>query len=54
MYHVLPMDDLKDHVMSVDCWCHPTYAEPIREVLVHNSLDGREARELLVELTGEN
>lgn len=44
--HVLPIDDLRPHEETRDCWCHPdTQREPYEEagiVVVHHSLDGRE------------
>lgn len=57
-YHVLPIDDLREHEESPACWCQPTVqtedsetGEPYRAPLVvHNSLDGRE----LVEQHGIN
>lgn len=36
---VVPLDDLRPHVNSVDCWCGPLFQG---EVLVHNSADRRE------------
>ena len=46
---VIPIDDLREHEDSFDCFCEPTVhdegeddvGEPIR-VIVHQSLDGRE------------
>ena len=45
----MPVKDLKEHLESEKCWCHPTadIAEP--SVIIHNSLDGRETKELLDE-----
>ena len=40
--HVLPINDLREHEESRDCWCHPAYDEGI---VIHNSMDGREAHE---------
>ena len=37
--HVIPIDDLKPHLETADCWCHPTDDEG---VMVHHSLDKRE------------
>lgn len=49
--HVRPLGDLVAHPMSVDCVCGPT-TEPVQRqdgsygwVVVHHSLDGREASE---------
>lgn len=41
--HVVPIDDLRDHLPSSDCWCYPTEDEA--GVLVHHAMDGREAFE---------
>ncbi len=45
-WHVVPLNDLREHVTNGSCWCRPTlddeWAEPI---WIHNSLDGREAFE---------
>lgn len=43
--HIIPLDDLREHVTSVDCWCHPTpdVDEPL--VIVHHSMDRREEYE---------
>lgn len=40
--HVLPVNDLRDHRESTDCWCEPMIqdAYPSR-VIVHAALDGR-------------
>ena len=57
-YHVLPIDDLREHEETATCWCQPRvethdletgedYTEPL---IIHNSLDGRE----LVEEHGVN
>lgn len=51
--HVLPIDDLREHRESRDCWCLPRLLEEEADaevVVVHNSLDGRE----LVEQHGLN
>lgn len=41
--HVVPLDDLKDHDHTGECWCNPEpeYDNPVM-VYIHNSLDGRE------------
>ena len=49
---VIPVNDLREHEDSYDCWCEPAVhdegedgaGEPIR-VIVHQSLDGRERHE---------
>jgi hypothetical protein len=42
--HVLPLDDLRDHVESAACWCGPRLERLAnRAILVtHHALDGRE------------
>jgi len=41
--HVLPVNDLRDHVESETCWCNPQTDE--LGVVVHNALDQRELYE---------
>lgn len=41
--HVVPLDDLREHVLTPDCWCRPRDDDG---VVIHNSLDGRELLEL--------
>lgn len=49
--HVLPIDDLREHVESSECWCQPTvWQGPMFVMFTHNSADGRE----LVERHGVN
>lgn len=43
--HVLPVDDLREHEPSEDCWCNPTEDDETPAVMVHHSMDGREAFE---------
>lgn len=44
--HVYPLNDLKDHVIEgPDCWCHPEPDHIYPNVIVHNSMDGREQYE---------
>ncbi len=49
--HVLPVDDLREHVETAQCWCNPkcskveTFAGGWGYVIVHNSADGRELAE---------
>lgn len=50
--HTLPADDLRQHVASATCWCHPLQ-QPIRDLSgtedghlwVHHALDCREKLE---------
>jgi len=45
-YHVYPLNDLREHEVEdhISCWCKPAMNED--GVIVHNSMDGREAFEL--------
>ena len=45
-YHVMPVKDWKEHIDSKDCWCKPTASIDEPNVIIHNSLDGREVKEL--------
>lgn len=41
--HVLPINDLKSHYTNIKCWCHPEdHVDTDDDVIVHNSMDGRE------------
>jgi len=44
--HVMPVDDWKEHLDNEECWCHPTASIDEEDVIIHNSLDGREVQEL--------
>jgi len=44
-YHLTPTDDLRDHELSPECWCHPTEDEEDPRCWIHNAMDGREAFE---------
>lgn len=45
-YHVIPLDDLKEHDDNAGCWCGPEVEEEDEgRVIVHHSMDGREAFE---------
>jgi hypothetical protein len=43
--HVVPVNDLREHETSLSCWCKPTEDDEAIGVLVHHSMDGREAFE---------
>jgi hypothetical protein len=45
MFHVVPVNDLREHELSEDCWCIPIADEEEPSVLVHNSMDQRESYE---------
>ena len=40
--HVVPMNDLRDHVTNAECWCNPTQDDECLDVWVHHSMDRRE------------
>ena len=42
--NVIPVNDLKEHIKSNQCWCNPDYEDG---VYVHHSLDNRELTEEL-------
>lgn len=41
---IIPMNDLRDHIEGEYCWCKP-YIDEQENVIVHNSMDGREKYE---------
>ncbi len=43
--HVVPLNDLREHTASTDCWCKPTEDEGWPDVWVHHSMDRREEYE---------
>ena len=43
--HVVPLNDLREHVASKDCWCHPTEDDQWPDIWVHHSMDKREEYE---------
>jgi hypothetical protein len=44
VYHVIPVDDLKEHCDGFTCWCKPSIEKfPNGNTMVsHNAADGRE------------
>jgi hypothetical protein len=38
----MPVNDLRDHDDSDQCWCNPVRDEEEPRVVIHNSMDGRE------------
>lgn len=42
LIHVYPVGDIKEHLMSCNCWCKPSAHESEPDVIVHNSADSRE------------
>lgn len=50
-WHVLPVDDLKEHEESTTCECEPTVKwENDNIIVIHNSYDGREGIEWVNEI----
>ena len=47
VWHVTPINDLKDHQDSMECWCNPKIQimENGGVVVTHNALDMREYAE---------
>lgn len=43
--HVVPVNDLREHVDSKECWCRPTEDEECPDLWVHHSMDRREEYE---------
>jgi hypothetical protein len=43
--HVIPNNDLREHVSSADCWCRPSQDEDEPLLWVHHSMDQRETYE---------
>lgn len=41
-WHVVPLNDLREHDLNGSCWCKPADDEG---VWIHHSMDGREAFE---------
>ena len=43
--HVIPINDIQNHILSQECWCQP-YEDPDCDgVWIHTSADGRELYE---------
>lgn len=40
--HVIPLNDLQDHILSPRCWCSPHEDDDCEGVWIHNSADARE------------
>jgi hypothetical protein len=45
VWHVMPINDLRPHVDSPDCWCKPTQDDECENVFIHHALDEREKYE---------
>lgn len=44
-FHVVPQHDLREHIISPNCWCRPVRDTEERNVWVHMSADDRESYE---------
>lgn len=44
-WHVVPMNDLREHDPSPECWCRPDEDGEVPGVWRHHAADGREAYE---------
>ena len=44
--HVIPLNDLREHTASVNCWCQPTEDGEWPDIWVHHSMDQREDYEV--------
>ena len=42
--HVVPLNDLREHIASQDCWCKPT-EDDVDDVWIHHAMDKREEYE---------
>lgn len=38
-------DDLREHTLSLDCWCRPAIDTEESRVVIHHSMDRREEYE---------
>lgn len=55
IYHVLPINDIKDHVEQSTCPCEPeVVVEGGDLIIAHNSWDGREGLEQALEVYKED
>ena len=42
--HVVPDEDLREHVLTKLCWCHPILDDDF-DMISHNAMDNRELYE---------
>ena len=40
--HVMPVNDLRDHEITLQCWCCPTEDDECPGLFVHHAMDQRE------------
>jgi nicotinamide mononucleotide adenylyltransferase len=43
--HIVPINDLREHIASTDCWCKPTEDVKFDDIWIHHSMDKREEYE---------
>lgn len=43
--HVMPLEDLREHVDTESCWCCPRRDFDEDDVIVHKAMDNRESYE---------
>ena len=43
--HTMPINDLREHVSSIHCWCRPRPNPEEPRHIIHNSMDRREEYE---------
>ena len=55
IWHILPINDLKEHTESSYCECDPTVdvQDSGNVLVIHNAFDGREAVEQANEILGD-
>lgn len=44
-WHILPINDLREHEERSDCWCKPTEDETEPDLWIHHAMDQRELYE---------
>jgi hypothetical protein len=44
-YHIVPVDDVRDHEVHTECWCNPTEDDEDPGIWVHHAMDKREEYE---------
>lgn len=43
--HIVPLRDLREHELSIHCWCEPTQDDEQETIWLHHAADGREQYE---------
>lgn len=54
MIHVVPINDLEEHSDDTTCKCNPVVEVHEEILVIHNSFDGREKIEQLLEKVNED